>query len=75
MKVQRRGLRLREQIKQYISEYTARHGYPPSQREIAAAVGKSIVAVNYHVVRMVQSGEIATTNVGGRNLQRSYRVT
>lgn len=74
MKNQRRGVKLRQQIKQYIINYTDQHGYPPSLREMAQAVNRSIYVIYYHMERMTRGGDIVAEISDGRRKARSYRV-
>lgn len=44
-------------IMEFVEAFVARHGYPPSQREIAAAVKlKSVSTVSYHLRRLREMG-------------------
>ena len=46
-------------ICKYISAFTAEHGYPPTQREIGAAVGISSTShVHYHLQKLRLAGRI-----------------
>lgn len=49
-----------QRIYDYIVEFTAEHGYPPSVREIAAAVGlKSPSTVHFHLKALEEAGVIS----------------
>lgn len=49
----------REEIMDFLREFTAEHGYAPSVREIMQAVGlKSTASVHYHLSALNQSGVI-----------------
>lgn len=62
----------RQRILDFIIEYTAYHGYPPSMREIGAAVGLSSSAtIHVHLRKLQRDGKI--TQVPGR--ARTIRVT
>lgn len=46
-------------IYDYLTQFTAQHGYPPSVREIAAAVGlKSPSTVHFHLKALEEAGAI-----------------
>ena len=46
-----------QQIYDYILSFTAQHGYPPSVREIGAAVGlKSPSTVHFHMKGLEEAG-------------------
>ena len=46
-----------QQIYDYILEFTAQHGYPPSVREIGAAIGlKSPSTVHFHLKGLEEAG-------------------
>jgi repressor LexA len=46
-----------QQIYDYILEFTAQHGYPPSVREIGAAIGlKSPSTVHFHIKGLEEAG-------------------
>ena len=46
-----------QQIYNYIVEFTSKHGYPPSVREIGAAVGlKSPSTVHFHIKGLEEAG-------------------
>ena len=48
-----------QQIYDYILDFTARHGYPPSVREIGEAIGlKSPSTVHFHLKGLEESGRI-----------------
>jgi len=48
-----------QQIMDYMHAFTAEHGYPPSVREIGAAVGlKSPSTVHFHLKRLEEAGVI-----------------
>ena len=50
-----------QQIYDYILAFTAEHGYPPSVREIGAAVGlKSPSTVHFHMKGLEEAGVIVT---------------
>lgn len=51
-----------QQIYDYILSFTAQHGYPPSVREIGAAVGlKSPSTVHFHMKGLEEAGVIVKT--------------
>ena len=51
--------RKQQQIYDFILEFTNRHGYPPSVREIGAAVGlKSPSTVHFHIKGLEEAGVI-----------------
>ena len=48
-----------QRIYDFIQDFTARHGYPPSVREIGAAVGlKSPSTVHFHLKGLEEAGMI-----------------
>lgn len=49
---------IRDRIVQSIKEFTAEHGYPPTQRELEALVGRSKVRLQNHVYALEQEGRI-----------------
>ena len=52
---------MRQKIYDFIVQYITEHRYPPTVREIADGVGlKSIQSVNYHIQKMLASGELET---------------
>ena len=47
------------QILAFVREYHGEHGYPPTRREIAAAVGLATPsAVQYHITRLAALGHL-----------------
>ncbi len=49
----------RQEILAYLTDFTARHGYAPSIREIAAAVGlRSTASVHYHMTELAREGQV-----------------
>ena len=51
--------RKQQQIYDYILSFTTEHGYPPSVREIGAAVGlKSPSTVHFHIKGLEEAGVI-----------------
>ena len=48
-----------QEILQYLTDFTARHGYAPSIREICQAVGlRSTASVHYHMTELARQGRI-----------------
>lgn len=59
-----------EEILSYVKKYIVKHGYPPSTREIGAAVGLSSPAtVHVHLKKLVDSGYIKKTNSKFRTIE------
>jgi repressor LexA len=50
------GDRHRRKIRRFIQEFCRREGHPPSQREIANAVGLAVSTVSYHVSVLQEEG-------------------
>ena len=60
-KLKEHGIKLREQIYQYISNYINDMGYSPTVREIGKAVGlKSSSSVHSHLTQLEIEGRIET---------------
>lgn len=60
-KLKEHGIKLREQIYQYISNYINDMGYSPTVREIGKAVGlKSSSSVYSHLTQLEIEGRIET---------------
>ena len=60
-----------KQILAYIRQFTRKHSYPPTVREIASACGfKAESAVQYHLNRLENTGIISRT----RNVARSIVI-
>ena len=56
-----------QQIYDYILSFTSEHGYPPSVREIGAAIGlKSPSTVHFHLKRLQERGLIEKGDFKGR---------
>ncbi|MCL6564294.1 MAG: transcriptional repressor LexA [Firmicutes bacterium] len=50
----------RQQIAEYVAQYVRRHGYPPTVREIAHAVGlRSVATVARHLAVMEAQGQLS----------------
>jgi repressor LexA len=59
----------RDAIVQYISRYVAEHGFPPSVREIGAAVSlKSTSTVAYYLRRLEEEGRISRVHERSRGI-------
>lgn len=57
----------KSEIYQFILRFTKEHGYPPSMREICAAVDlKSPSTVHFHMKKLEEEGLISTENFKGR---------
>lgn len=70
-KLKEHGIKLREQIYQYISNYINDMGYSPTVREIGKAVGlKSSSSVYIHLTQLEIEGQIETKP----NSPRTIRV-
>ena len=64
---------MKESILQFIKNYILQHGYPPTVREIGAAVGlKSTSSVQSHLKKMLDLGMIETE--AGIGSPRAIRV-
>lgn len=58
---------MQEKIYQYIRDYVREHGYPPSVREIGAAMNlKSPSTVHFHLKHMEEAGALAIGSGKGR---------
>ena len=56
-----------QQIYDYIQAFSAQNGYPPSVREIGAAVGlRSTASVSYHLRNLQEKGALRSPGVKGR---------
>ena len=56
-----------QQIYNYILQFTNEHGYPPSVREIGAAVGlRSTASVSYHIQQLQEKGMLMSPGAKGR---------
>lgn len=63
---------MREKIYDFIVQYITEHGYPPTVREIGAAVGlNSTCTVHMHLKKMFDSGMLETDHPG---VPRTIRV-
>lgn len=61
---------MQKKIRDHIARYVEEHGYPPSVREIAAAVGlKSPSTVHFHLDRMEKAGILEKGAGKGRALR------
>ncbi|MEM6528760.1 MAG: FaeA/PapI family transcriptional regulator [Chloroflexota bacterium] len=58
-----------EQVYDFIADYIAEHGFPPSTREMAAAVYISRGAVARHLDRLEIAGRIARTPGRARGIR------
>ena len=62
-----------QQIYDYILSFTAQHGYPPSVREIGAAVGlKSPSTVHFHLKKLADAGVIEIGAGKGRAITLTH---
>jgi repressor LexA len=52
------GDRHRHRIRRFVKDFSRREGYPPSQREIAAAAGLAVSTISYHVSVMQGEGSV-----------------
>jgi repressor LexA len=52
------GERQRSRIVQFVTDFTRRHGYGTSVREIAGGVGLAPTTVHYHVGELVTAGQL-----------------
>ena len=52
------GDRHRRRIRRFIRVFSRREGHPPSQREIADAIGLAVSTVSYHVSVMQEEGSL-----------------
>ena len=56
-----------ELILDFVNEFTRENGFPPSIREIGAAVGlRSTASVSYHLQQLEQKGLLLSSGVKGR---------
>ncbi len=59
-----------EDVLNYVKKYTVEHGYPPSTREIGAALGLSSPAtVHTHLKKLADAGCIRKTNAKFRTIE------
>ena len=59
-----------QQVLDYIKKYVAEHGFPPSTREIGAALGLSSPAtVHTHLSKLEEAGCIRKTNSKFRTME------
>ena len=63
---------IREEIYRFIARYITKHTYPPSNREIAEAVGVSDTTVRRHIIRLIEDGVLETDAEPGA--QRAIRI-
>lgn len=59
----------KERIVSFIGEYTAEHGYPPTNREIAAGVGRDVSTVNAALWRLRYAGRVTWVEGKTRTLR------
>lgn len=60
----------RARVLAYVRTYTAEHGYPPTVREIGAALGiPSTSIVNRHLNRLHDAGALVRTSGVARGLR------
>lgn len=52
------GERSRARIKDFLSAFWAEHGYSPTVREVAKAVGLGSSTAHHHLLKMVSEGTI-----------------
>lgn len=52
------GDRHRRRIRRFVKDFSRREGYPPSQREIADAVGLAVSTISYHLSVMQEEGSV-----------------
>jgi repressor LexA len=52
------GDRHRRDIRRFVREFAQREGHPPSQRQIADAVGLAVSTVSYHISVMQEQGSV-----------------
>lgn len=58
-KLKENGDKVREQICQFIIDYTSEHSYAPTIREISKGVGlKSLSSVHSHLIKLECEGRI-----------------
>lgn len=66
--------RKQKEIYEFILAFTSEHGYPPSVREIGAAVGlKSPSTVHFHLKRLQEQGLIEKGDFKGRAIALTQR--
>ena len=54
---------------EFIKEYTNKHGYSPSYREMTEAIGlKTISTINYYIKRCEEQGLVRKDNRKGRTI-------
>jgi len=61
---------VRKDIIQFIRNYQKAHGYPPTHREIARGIGRSLSGLHYVLAGMVLDGLVAKDD----RIPRSIRV-
>lgn len=66
-----RGIRTRVAIKKFIADYAMEHHYPPTRREIAEGVGRTLSVVQFHLEVLRADGEVTYSD----RVPRSIVVT
>jgi repressor LexA len=52
----------------FILTFQRQHGYPPTQKEIAAGVGRSKGTVNWHIRQLLGKGFVKKVRPGDRGI-------
>lgn len=66
---------IKEEIIGFIDDYTRIHQYPPTIREIGAAVGlRSTSSVHAHVKSLIEDGRLEKDSIDGKPLSRTLRL-
>ena len=66
-----RGEQSRERILAFVVAFSAAHGYSPTVREIAEAVGLGSTTVHQHLLVMIREGRMISD---GNSISRTWRV-
>jgi SOS-response transcriptional repressor LexA len=74
MRRKRRGNLVRKEILEFIKSYTNEMGYPPTQREIAAHIGRSTVTTYFHMQKLMEDGLLTAQIANGKKVTRTYKV-
>lgn len=54
----------REAVRRYVTDYQRAHGFAPTQRDVAQALGVSLATAAYHVRRLSESGQLQVPTRG-----------
>lgn len=64
-----RGEQQRRKITQFVTDFTQRHGYGTSVREIGKGVGLAPTTVQYHVEELIKAGKLRRAPGKARTIQ------